>query len=325
MRCSILLLLVGCGGAPTVPKGPTTEHIIQAPEGVERWEPSGAAVLGDTLWVADDRDGKIAAYALPLKAGVNTPTAHHQLTADTLAPVRDGLLQKRLPPMIAKLLRKRLKFEGMARAKGGGLLILESISRTVFRCADPAAGCPQVEAVDVEGAHDKLLSLLDGPVAYFAIEGLATVGDRVLLGTRGRKPKGGDENDFQAWPFVLSAGGAHAYDGKPWVIGEKPHGISDLAHHAGDLWMTWTYEMDSKDTKDGVASVLAMAELDEGLPERPEVCRSFEGKAEAVAVWGDKLIVLFDNDRARKKRGDPTRFDVDANQDFVKVLPRRCD
>ena len=90
-------LLAACGGGPTPQpaaeaSAPEVEiappalhpHVLNAPEGVERWEPSGATVVGDKLWVVNDRGGWLAAYALPLAPGENMPAAAHQITPERL-------------------------------------------------------------------------------------------------------------------------------------------------------------------------------------------------------------------------------------------------
>ena len=339
MRPAILMaaaFVAACGGAPApapeaqpapAPKAEPPAlhpHVVEAPAGVDRWEPSGAAVIGDALWVVNDRGGWIAAYALPLAPGRNAPTAAHQIAPGRLDPQRTQAMSRALAPRIAKILAKRMKWEDMAPDGKGGLLLLEAISRTVWRCPDPGAGCQEIAPFDVAKATAKLESLLPMPVAYYSLEGLAAGGDSVLLGTRGLMPENAKEDDFVPWAIVVKPGGEHAYDGKAWALDGHDFGISSMARDGDTLWMTWSYELDGDGTRSGVAGILAKALIDPktGLPGKPALCAKIDGKPEGLAVYGDNLVVVFDNDRARKKKGDPTRFDITPAQDFARVLPK---
>ncbi len=328
--------LVSCGGAPPpepvappVPKpvvlAPAIHpHVIEAPKGVDRWEPSGAAVVGDQLWVVNDRGGWIASYALPLKPGLNQPSAAHQIAPERLDPIRTQMMSRVLAPRIAKILARRMKWEDLAPDGKGGVLLLEAISRTVWSCPDPNAGCPKLEPVDFSKGNAKLESLLPMPVAYYSLEGLAANGDRILVGTRGLMPENSSDDDFRPWAIVVKPGGEHTYDGKAWELEGQKFGISSLALEGDTLWMTWSYEKDEDGTRKGVAGVLAKATLDakSGLPGKPTLCAKVEGKPEGLAIHGDSLLVVFDNDKARKKKGDPARFDITPAQDFARVIPK---
>lgn len=330
--------LAACGGsAPEVKPEPKPApepvkvevealhpHVIEAPTGVDRWEPSGAAVVGEKLWVVNDRGGWIASYALPLAAGVNKPSAAHQIAPERLDPVRTEAMSRALAPRIAKILAKRMKWEDLAPDGKGGVLLLEAISRTVWRCGNPDAGCPELKPFDVSKANAKLESLLPMPVAYYSLEGLAVSGDRVLVGTRGLMPEDSNDDDFRPWAIVVEPGGEHTYDGEPWELEGRKYGISSLALDGDTLWMTWSYESDADGTKSGVAGVLAKAALDPttGMPGKPEFCSMVAGKPEGLAVHGDALLVVFDNDKARKAKGDETRFDLTPAQDFARIIPK---
>lgn len=303
MRAWILSLggvvLAGCGGPPSYP------YVMEAPAKVGRWEPSGAAVRGDLLWVVNDREGYLAAYQLPLTPGVNTVQR-----AFVVLP-HEG----------------RVKWEAIAPSGDAGLLLLEAISRTVWRCADPADGCAALERVPIDNANAVVDDAVPRPPEYITFEGLAAQGERVLLGVRGYLPEAGGDEDFRAWSFVLDPTGRHVYDGAAWQHEGRAYGISGLALDGTTLWMTWSYELDSDATIDGVAGLLARAEIDRetGLPGTPRLCRALAGKPEGVAVWGSEhLVVVFDNDLRRK---DPTRedaFPVAGNQDFATVV-RKAD
>ncbi len=50
--------------------------------------------------------------------------------------------------------------------------------------------------------------------------------------------------------------------------------------------------------------------------------RNQEPPEKGLAIHGDSLLVVFDNDKARKKKGDPARFDITPAQDFARVIPK---
>lgn len=292
-------VLIGCGGPPSYP------YVMEAPAKVRRWEPSGAAVRGDLLWVVNDREGYLAAYQLPLTPGVNTVQR-----AFTVLP-HEG----------------RVKWEAIAPSGDAGLLLLEAISRTVWRCADPGDGCRTLERVPIDNANAVVDDAVPEPPEYITFEGLAAQGERVLLGVRGYLPEAGGDEDFRAWSFVVDPTGRHVYDGAAWQHEGRAYGISALALDGSTLWMTWSYELDSDATVDGVAGLLARAEIDPetGLPGTPTLCRALAGKPEGVAVWGrDHLVVVFDNDLRRKDPAREDAFPVAGNQDFATVV-RKAD
>lgn len=297
------LLLAGCGARPTGAPAPAAV-VLQAPPGVDRWEPSGAVALDGRLWVVNDREGWIAGYDLPLADGVNAPTAASRV----------------VPPGIDKI-----KWEGAAPAAAGGLLMLEAFSRTVWRCADPAAGCPALEPVDVAPANAAIDALLPGPVEYVIMEGLAAHGDRVLVGTRAYLAQGRESHEFQVWSVTLDAAGTHTYDGAEWSVDGRTYGLSGIAFDGPDtLWSTWSFEDERDETSAGVSGLLARAEIDPatGLPGRPHLCRKLDGKAEGIAVLADELVLVFDNDKARKSISDRGKLPVPPDRDYAALVPK---
>ncbi len=298
---ALAALLTACGGAPPAP----TPHIdaatirIEAPEGVDRWEPSGATVRGDRLWIAHDRDGWLAAYALPLKPGVNRPVAAHAVK------VNPG----------------RIKFEGLAPDGEAGLLILETMQRSVWRCPDPAAGCPDIERVPVTDALANLEAAVPKPVRYITYEAIAHDGDRLWIGSRGYETL---DETFHPWAIVADPTGRTAYDGRPWIVDGRAYGLSDLASDDAGLWMTWSHESPGSTTAD-VAGLIARAELgDDGMPGRPVLCHRVAGKPEGIARYGDALLVVFDQDGDRKDPTDGRRFPLRQTEDIVQILPADC-
>lgn len=294
-------LMSGCGGAPAaLPDVPIDAVRIIAPTGIDRWEPSGGVVRGERLWVVNDRDGWIAAYALPLAPGRNAPVAAHRL------PVQDG----------------PIKFEAAAPAGKAGLFLLETINRTVYRCAEPDAGCPAVQRVELNGAFAALEAAVPAPVKYVTYEALAAEGERLWIGARGYEALDGV---FSPWPMVAELGGRLTGDGTPWVVDGRAYGLSDLARDGAGFWMTWSHEGEG-DGRDDVAGLLAWAPLTrDGRPGAPKLCRRLPGKAEGVARHGDTLLVIFDEDRDRKDPADPRKFALAPDEDVVLRLPARCE
>lgn len=295
------LVLAGCGGRPghRPPDVPIDALRIIAPVGIDRWEPSGGVVFDDVLWVVNDRDGWIAAYDLPLAPGRNAPSAAHRL------PVQDG----------------PIKFEAAAPAPGGGLLLLETMKRSVWRCRRPEDGCPAVQRVEVTDALAALESSVPKPVEYITYEALAARGEAMWIGSRGYET---DDGVFHPWAIVAEPGGRTTYDGTPWVLDGRAYGLSDLMRDEDGFWMTWSYEAEGE-TREDVGGLLAWAPLTEdGRPGTPKLCRRLPGKAEGVARYGDELLVIFDEDRARKDPSDSAKFALAPDEDVVLAVPAEC-
>ena len=290
-------MVTACGGRARL-----HPHTVQAPTGIERWEPSGAVVIDEKLWVANDREGWIAAYPLPLDDGLNIPLVAHQLR----------------PPL------ERVKWEGAAPGPDGSLLLLEAISRTVWRCDNPQIGCKTLTRVDTGAVNSTVNASIPVPTQYVTFEGLASDGDHIWIGTRGLVPQGKETYELRAWSLVLDRTGGHAYNGAPWMIDGKPYALSDIAVDGDVMYMTWSYEFELDFKRTGVSGLLARATLDPQtrLPGVPELCQMFVGKPEGLADWGRNLVVVFDNDRARKNPTNPETFDLNDNQDYARVVPK---
>lgn len=307
-RLALPAALIGCGGAPppSAEPAPSTAPLVDAetirivaPPGVDRWEPSGGALRGERLWVVHDRGGWLAAYALPLKPGANRPVAAHAVTPN------EG----------------RIKFEALAPDGEKGVLLLETMKRSVWRCADPDAGCPDLQRVDADTALDRLETSVPKPVNYITYEAIARAGDRLWIGSRGYETRDGT---FHPWAIVAEPEGRLTYDGKPWVIDGRAYGLSDMAADGRWLWMTWSHESPGSTAAD-VAGLVARAPIgDDGALGRPVLCHRVPGKPEGIVPHGDGLIVIFDQDGDRKDPADPARYPLAPTEDIVKILPRTC-
>ncbi|MCB9529585.1 MAG: hypothetical protein H6701_14555 [Myxococcales bacterium] len=298
---ALATVLGGCGARPEglPPDVPIDAVRIIAPVGITRWEPSGGVVRGDRLWVVNDRDGWIAAYALPLAPGRNAPVAAHRL------PVQDG----------------PIKFEAVAPAGREGLYLLETLNRGVWRCDAPDAGCPAVARVEAGDVFAALEETLPVPVKYLTYEALAAERDHLWIGSRGYEALDGR---FTPWVVVGEPGGRTSYDGPGWVVEGRSYGLSDLLRDGDGFWMTWSSEGEG-DGRDDVAGLLAWAPATrDGRPGAPQLCRTLPGKAEGVARHRDALLVIFDEDLARKDPADARKFALAPDEDVVLTVPATC-
>ena len=292
------ILLAGCGS-----RGPYS-HILSAPEGVDRWEPSGAAVVGDHLWVATDRMGWLAGYRLPLADGENRP----QISVK-LIPTKNG------EPL------ENVKWEEVTPDLKGGLYLLDSRSRQVWHCADPGNACEQWAPVNVQAQNDDISSELLAVPNYFGMEALGYDGESLWLGSRhvAYTP------DELARPFVVISSGKGPIHWTPFEDGERVYALSGFAFDGNHLWQTWSYEGEG-DTTDDVSGLLALSDLDtQNQPGLPRLCRTFKGKPEGVAVYGSKLVIVFDMDKARKNPDGEHNFPIKATEDYATIVPAECD
>lgn len=294
--------------ADALPSGSTGHplpHILDAPPGVDRWEPGGAAVIpGERrLWVVNDKAPVLAAYDLPLAPGRNAPVAHVRITR----PI------------------DRVKLEAIRFHPKHGLLLLDAFGRRVL------AGV--TFAPDGEPRFDFDLKHLSAPAAafdalppveveYLSVEALVVIGERVWSGVRGYQPAG--RND------ALTPLSAYAADDgtvrRRAVRRHEGHtyGLSDALCSPSlpdRCYETWSAERETGDTPADVSGLLTVSPLVDGLPGEPRVCRVFPGKAEGVARFRDTLIVVFDNDARRKRPGDPMRFPLEVTQDYADTVP----
>ncbi len=253
--------------------------------------------------MVNDKVPVLAAYALPLVAGPNVPGV--SLTFDA-------------PP-------KSVKLEAVRHDPGRGLLVLDAFKRGIWATVRfDAAGQPLVDRTPT--GLDTPPAGFDGlppePFEYIVVEGLAVTPRGALFGVRGYEPKG-QRDALKPMPAILATDGRIART-TPLVVDGKGYGLSDLICPPGlpdRCFETWSFENEGGANRTDVAGVLAVAPLVDGLPGEPQVCRRFEGKPEGVARYGDTLIVIFDNDLARKRPGDPTGFDLRGDEDFAEVLP----
>jgi len=307
---------------PLSVKATDTTARLQGAKGVKKWEPSGVARVGEDLWVVSDKDGWLARYRLPLSP-VSEPVQVTQL---------------KVP------LDNRLKWEGLEVHPEGGLLLMEAISRSVWGCKYPKAGCTQLSILDAGSVNDELNTLAQRPFYYLMFEALTVIDGRAWVGVRGMnaKPSADHEGGLVPWISWASFGGAEplpiippAQGGAPAFVYEgRAYGLSGAVNDGeGGLWVTLSYEDEEGDTRASVSGVLARLKLPlsptQLTGEAPElsVCARFELKPEGVTLSPTGApIVVFDVDADRKGDG-PERFNLKRTEDYVWVAPqevKRC-
>lgn len=334
---ALALALTACGGGPgrvtdvqtpelpTEGRGPPRlEPVVAlrlgAPKGLDRFEPSGAAVVDGVLWVVNDRDAWLVGYAL-----TDLPPAGTGVSAADGPPPR-------LTPKHARLLtEKKSKFEGLSPEASGGMLAVETFGSQVFRLGLPLIGpvAPAPELLNVDEARDALQADVALGYHWITWEAVARAPDgRVLVGRRSYNAAGQGPNAFTPAPRVAAADGALAAIGpsEGWKVGDRVFSLSDMAAVEDGYWMTLSFEDDTRHGAASVAGLLAFAPRDPqtGLPGPVRLCGALPGKPEGVAVWGRQLFVVFDHDADRKRGGDNAAFELDRDEDLLWVLPARC-
>ncbi len=307
---------------------------ISGPKQVSRWEPSGIVSSQEGIWVVSDREGWITYYKLPLTKGDNTPHLSHKLSPK---------------------LKNRIKWEGLEweRNEAGevtALLLLEAISRTVWRCDAPHEGCPRLDKVTLEPFNTLLNNAVPRPFKYIMFEGLAVHQKDVLIGVRAFQDK---ELGLKPWSLLANLNGELMLDARsPLTYEGKEYGMSGItfdAEHQG-FWMTWSYEDEEGSIQESVKGLLTFAplkyakgsksktskskaseqgknlefgpkRLDHTLNVGSQICAVFQMKPEGVSVneKGD-LFVVFDEDLDRKdaeSHQETKRFPLEDNQDFI--------
>lgn len=295
---------------------------LQGAKGAQKWEPSGVAREGEDLWVASDKDGWLARYALPLSP-VSEPVQVTQL---------------KLP------LDNRLKWEGLELHPKGGLLLMEAISRSVWWCKDPKAGCTQLSRVEGGAVNDELNTLTERSFYYLMFEALTVIDGHAWVGVRGMNAKPSADHEgglvpWIAWARFGEGGGAAIIPPtsgplSAYVYEGRSYGLSGAVNDGdGGLWVTLSYEDEEGDTRASVSGLLAHLSLPltpaklTGDSPQVKICARFALKPEGVTRSATGApIVVFDVDADRKGEG-PDHFKLKRTEDYAWVAPedmKRC-
>ena len=293
---------------------------LAGPQGVKRWEPSGIVHADEGLWVVSDRGGWLARYQLPLIHGVNRPIEAHQLKPD---------------------LKHRVKWEGLAWERDQhneptALLLLEAISRSVWRCEQPHQGCPELLQQPLSFLNPRLDQSIPTPFKYVMFEALAYHHD-ILVGVRGYQDT---SRGLIPWSLLVSPKAQVHLDTRVALnLDDKRYGVSGASYdhlHKG-YWITWSYEDEDGSTQKAVGGILSFVPLKKAQPKSfhraqtesldlktinlpaPHqnsfmVCARFHLKPEGVTVnAAGNIFVVFDEDLDRKQ-GDVTPQEVSVIQ-----------
>lgn len=301
---------------------------LKAPQGVDRWEPSGViAALKDgeeALWVVSDKNGWLARYSLPLSLGDQQPEVAFQLQ---LSPLQ------------------KVKWEGLAWEKSeagtGSLLLLEAFSRSVWRCSDPDQGCKDIVRVGTHDYNPALNKTVPSPFRYIMFEALAYL-EEPIIGIRGYHDRA---EGLTPWSMLFEINSHKVRrdhrDGLTYQ--SRRYGISGAQYDAQrrGLWITWSYEREEGATVDAVSGLLTFTSLDpladqahkiselsaeHAQSSRPLLCAYYKLKPEGVTLSSqDELILIFDNDMDRKggRQSSEAQFPLDPSEDYAHVVKAR--
>ena len=304
-------------GAPLLPilspQALSQLPILNAMKGIHRWEPSGATVIDDFLWIVSDRKGVLAHYKLPLQQGENDVTQGWKLKP---------------------ALTHRIKWEGLESDQAGHIWILEAISRSVWHCKQPTQGCPKLTKIDTDALNQMVNQSVQAPFKYVMFEALALDAQGILLGIRGYQHQ---NKGLQNWSHLLRANLktlVSVTSGLQWQ--NKSYGMNGVYFDPQErgFWITWGHEREEDHSKQGVSGLLTFLPQDSVQkhmisdvsgrknytmnPSKIKLCMQFPLKPEGVTRWKDQIIVVFDNDKNRK--GGPTaheKFVLQRRQDYA--------
>ena len=130
--------------------------------------------------------------------------------------------------------------------------------------------------------------------------------------------------------------GAVAWGGGKLALDGKLFAVSDLFAESDGLWVTLSHEKLGKDNdkREDVDGRLAWVKLtDDGSLHSMRLCMDqnhtnkplvLAGKPEGIAVFGEKLVVVYDSDQDRKE-GKPMEgngFPIRNNQDYLELIQK---
>ncbi len=294
--------------------------ILKAPKACDRFEPSGVAYVHDRLWVVSDRDGWIASYDYPFKTeGKNKAKSAFQLNIPS---------------------DERTKWEGIESDEKGGFYLLEAISKSIWHCPSPLDGCKDFKKVEI----DKIsLALNDSSkrfaedLNYMMLESVAMLPkqNQLFLGVRGYNLK---TQGFSPSALILDHLGQVVLQAQQGLEKNGKHyslsGLTVEEHHDDyHFWMTWSFEKEDDRTRNGVDGYLMVATISKkdwlagkriDVKQDLKTCVHFPYKPEGIAVAGEDIVLVFDEDKDRKtkKKENGEGFELTKKQDYVWRMKR---
>jgi hypothetical protein len=236
--------VISIEGLPPIISSQDLKTRLVGPKGVKRWEPSGVVNAEQSLWVVSDRGGWLARYQLPLRTGSNTPVEAHQLKPE---------------------LKHRVKWEGLTWERNQqneptALLLLEAISRSVWRCEHPHQGCPELTKQPLDHLNPRLNQNVPTAFKYIMFEALAYHRE-LLVGVRGYQDQ---SRGLIPWSLLVSSQAKVKMDARlSFILDQRQYGVSGATYddQRKGYWLTWSYEDESGSTQDAVGGILSFTPL----------------------------------------------------------------
>jgi hypothetical protein len=317
-------------------------YVLEAPKNIDRWEPSAAVVIGDRLWVANDKPfkdddgtrGVLAAYDLTTLKTWNQLRAECKKNKD----LQQGKCDGNKPVKVAYISGGK-KIEAGGLREGNGVW-WDTIGNKNFVCLGPKQEQCSLNKPSRPSDEDlrKLVQTKAGvppeDLMYVTVEALAVMGNQNWVGVRKYKIKSSDQVVY--WTAIVDHKGDLVWGGGKLALDGKLFAVSDLFAESGGLWVTLSHEKLGKDNtkREDVDGRLAWVKLtDDGSMHSMRLCMEqnqagkplvLAGKPEGIAVFGEKLVVVYDNDKDRKE-GKPKAgngFPIRTNQDYLELIQK---
>ena len=261
-----------------------------------------------------------------MKQGDNLPKFAHKLAPD---------------------LKTRIKWEGLEweynkEGQVTALLILEAISRSVWRCQSPREGCPKIARVTPKPVNAMLDKAVPTPFKYIMFEAIAHMAGQTLIGVRGYQDK---KTGLTPWSLITNFEGKLLLDARePLQYEGQKYGVSGATYDPNQkgFWISWSYEQENGSTRNSVKGLLTFSPLQNAKKSKEkttsqleygaqslshtigqglQLCARFQMKPEGVSVNAKgEVFVVFDEDLDRKDAEtfqETKRFPLKDNQDYI--------
>jgi hypothetical protein len=316
--------------------------VLEAPKNIDRWEPSAAVVIRDRLWVANDKPVKaddrtwsvLAAYDLTTLKPWDQLRAACKKNKDRQKGKCDGN-----KPIDVAFISGGNKIEAGGLLKGNGVW-WDTIGNKNVVCLGHKQEPCAFNRLSRPSDKDlrKLVQTKAGvplkEIEYVSVEGLAMKGNQNWVGVRKYKKKSSKEEVY--WTAIVDHKGAVVWGGGKLALDGNLFAVSDLFADSNGLWVTLSYEKlgENNDKRKDVDGRLAWVKLtDDGSLHSMRLCMDqnhgskplvLAGKPEGIAVFGKKLVIVYDSDQDRKE-GKPKEgkgFPIRNNQDYLELIQK---